>query len=242
MTPGSRIVKIFFVLPAVLFAYDSFLNVASMTGRVKNGERRMPLILFMGLSIVIVLYTLIGLASALTETSTVSQMFSRLTTDENVAFYIGKFIDVMLFISAFGVLNGIAMVFDTATTNLCDEEIFVGSRKAKKKFGKKHASLLYVVVLFTFFVLFFAAVSIPFGTDVFVDGISNYTTLVFFIIYGSVIALYTFKRHRFELTRINSPLFYVSSILAIVSIVVLEGFYVVSLILDIVNSSVSTIS
>lgn len=238
--PTTRMLKIFGVMPAVLFAYDSFLNVASMSGRIRRGEKRIPLILFLGLTIVIALYTLIGLASALTKSTTVGEMFAKVTSDKTAGYYLGKFVDVTIFVSAFGVLNGITMVFDSTTSDLCDIGIFYGSERAKKRFGKK-ASLFYVLSLLAFFFIFFALVSIPFGTDVFIDGISSYTSIVFFIVYCSVIALYAIKRKRFQVAKLNSTLFYASAILSVLGLSVSMVFFTIKLVKDIVESDVSTL-
>lgn len=239
-TPLTRMLRIFGVMPAVLFAYDSFINVASMTRRVKNGEKRMPFIIFFGLTVIIVLYTLVGFSSALTKTSTVSDMFKLLTTDQSVAFYLGKFIDVTIFVSAFGVLNGISMVYDTAMTNLVEIGALAGSEKAKKKFGK-HTSLFYMVVTLSVLFIISGLVSIPFGTDIIIDGISSYVSMIFFIVYGAVVLLYTIKRKRFEITKLNPVAFYTSAISSVIGISIAVIFFVVSVITDTVSSEFSTL-
>lgn len=241
-TDGSKILKIFAVIPAVLFAYDAFLNVANMQNRVKKGEKRTPFIILLGVSIIVILYTLVGLASALTGKQTVGAMFELAVSSQNsFAKVIAKVIDIFIFISALGVLNGMVMVFDTGAQDLCDAGVFFGSEKAKARYGK-NASLIYVGAILAFFFILSALLSIPIGSDILVDGITNYATLLFFLIYGIVIFLYLLKRSEFtKVRKINAPLFFVSATISILGIVVTIVFFIVKIFEDVFGGATSTL-
>lgn len=52
-------------LPAALFAYDSFLNVGSLAGKTKGGEKTVSKIVILGMIAVVVLYSLVAISAIL---------------------------------------------------------------------------------------------------------------------------------------------------------------------------------
>lgn len=146
----TRILKVFAVLPAVLFAYDAFLNVASMTNKVKEGERRMPFIIGIGMLIITILYSMVGLSSVLTDQTTIGGMVSLIAKDNQKVTKALEFtVNILIFVSAFGVTNGLTAVLNRDVQNLYDLGVWFGTPKLKARFGERGA-LFYIVGLVMF--------------------------------------------------------------------------------------------
>lgn len=237
---GTRIIRVFAVLPAVLFAYDSFLNVASMTNRVRNGEKRMPLIIGLGMLVIAILYTLVGLSSVISGESRIDGMLRLLTSDENTKSALSFTLNIFIFISAFGVTNGMTAVLDSDVRNLCKLGVFYGSKRLYRKYGER-TGLIYTSIILSFWFLMFLTISLSVQSDAFIDGFSNFPTVVFFLIYATLILGYSFQRERYPMKKINSVAFYLSAVSAVVGIYLAQTMWFISQINDIRLSDHSTI-
>ena len=222
-------------LPAVLFAYDSFLNVTAMSHKVKGGVQKLPLIVIVGVSSVVVLYSLIGLSAVLHGSGMVSgapfgarpevglgifdQIFSGQT-----AINFGRIIIVFLAISAIGVTNGLIAMGQAVTIQAIDTDTFFGVRTLKKRFSKPLTELIVIASISLFWALIIFVPTIVLNNDGFVDGISNFPTLFFFGIYGLIILLYTIKRNKLPNPKINNWLFKIFSYFAMGGIFFLVAY------------------
>lgn len=63
-------------------------------------------------------------------------------------------------------------------------------------------------------------------TDSFIDGISNFPTLLYFSVHGTVILIYSWKRKDVETKKINNFIFRTFSIIAILGIFFVVGYQV----------------
>lgn len=116
--------RVFAVLPAVLFAYDAFLNVASMTNKVKDGERRMPFIIGIGMLVITILYSMVGLSSVITDQTSIGGMVGLLAKgNEQLTKALSFTVNILIFVSAFGVTNGLTAVLNRDVQNLYDSGI-----------------------------------------------------------------------------------------------------------------------
>lgn len=157
--------------------------------------------------IVATLYTFVGLSSALTDQTHVSSMATLLTSDEKWKSGLKTTVNFLIFVSALGVTNGMTAVLNREAQNLYNLGVWFGSPKLKARFGENGA-LFYILGVVGFWATLLVAISQPFQTDVLVDGLSNYPTLVFFVIYAMIIAGYWFKRKRFtSVKKINNKFF-----------------------------------
>lgn len=239
---ATRILKVFAVLPAVLFAYDAFLNVASMTNKVKEGERRMPFIIGIGMLIITILYSMVGLSSALTDQTTIGGMVSLIAKDNQKIKQILEFtVNILIFVSAFGVTNGLTAVLNRDVQNLYDLGVWFGAPKLKARFGGRGA-LFYIVGLVMFWFVILIVLSQIFATDVLLDGLSNYPTLIFFVVYGMIVAGYWFKRKKLKtIKKINNKFFWVTSVVSVVGIGVSILFWIASQIYEMTYATTSGI-
>ena len=218
-------------IPAVLFAFDAFLAAPTLSKKIRGGVKKVPLVVIIGILSCLSLYLLIALSAVLHGTGYVSStpllggtidgtgIFDQLFK-HNTAVIIGQLVMIFLFISTWGVLNGITATMVTTTEQAVETETIVGSRFAKNKF--KHYSLWFSIATYGFWFILFLITTAITGSDAVVDGLSNFTSLFFFGIYGYVILRYTLKRSEVKVSKINNKLFYIFAWIAIIGI----GFFV----------------
>lgn len=218
-------------LPAVLFAFDAFLGVGSMTNKLKGGAKRVPAVVIIGMVSILVLYLLIAISSILHASGMVSgsvvgpeflgifgQIFSA-----KVAKGMGIFVNVFICISTMGVVNALSALTIANSEQIIDTEEVIGAKKLKSKFGSR-ASTVYGAMVAGFWFIVLGTVSIVTNTDSYVDGVSNFPTLFFFVIYATVIVMYFLKRDRADTVKLNKYLFKISAVIAVLGSIFVVGY------------------
>lgn len=185
---------IILALPAVLFAYDSFLNVGAITHKVKGGEKTVSKAIIFGMLSVVVIYTLVALSSVLHNEGTIAGVIVD-SLPQTAKPYIESFVTLFIFISAMGACNGVSISYIGEIEKSVGANVYAGSSSLTKKVGTKWTEWIYTVVFIAFWLVVTLIPSLIFETDKFVDAISNFTAVFFFAIYFIVIALYYFKVH-----------------------------------------------
>ncbi|WP_168380683.1 APC family permease [Mycoplasma todarodis] len=205
-------------LPAVLFAYDGFLNVATMQKKVKDGERQIPKILFFGMLIVIIVNSLISLASILHMAPSVDIVMKDVFGDPTVQKTLGVLVYMFIAISAWGVVNGYAAGYWTAIEQGVETNLFFGMKWMKNKFGKFKTTIVYAVSIIVFWALILLIPSIVLNTDSLIDSLSNWPTFFIFGLLALIILIYSIKRKKLHTTEMHPVIFWVASIVAVVGI------------------------
>ncbi|CAM9115271.1 APC family permease [Mycoplasma marinum] len=182
-------------LPAVLFAYDGFLNVATMQKKVKNGEKQIPKILFIGMIMVIIINSMISLASILHSAPSVDELFSD-TFKKTASKVITIIVYVFICISAWGVVNGYAAGFWTSMEQATQTNLFFGMKTIKKKKSEFFVTLLYSFLIIAFWACILLIPSIILKTDSLIDSFSNWPTFFIFAILAITILFYTIKKEK----------------------------------------------
>ncbi len=211
-------------LPGVLFAYDAFMSVTTLTNKVKNGEKRVPTIVLVGMLSIIVLYTLIAISSILHNSGSIQELLTNVLPQSTIK-PIGAIIFGFIVISTFGVLNGIAAATVSVFEENANNNTFFGMKSLKNaNKTNRFISALYIFMTITFWILIIGVPSIILDKDYLFDGFSNFPTLFFFVIYGIVIFKYTLKRKTFETKKINKYIFNVAAWIAIIGIFFVIGY------------------
>lgn len=212
-------------LPSVLFAYDSFVSVGSLSAKTKGGTKATAKIVFIGMITVMTLYTLIALSSILHGQGSIEQLLED-TLPKSVVRELGIIMFIFMFASAYGVTNAFTAFtyakFEQATAT---NTIF-GMKTLNKKLGHKKTTIIYALGSYAFWSLTFAIPAMILNSDAIVDVYSNYPTLFFFGIYGLVIILYLFKRKDIETNKMNTIVFKVFAYFASTIIFLVLGFVV----------------
>lgn len=204
-------------LPAVLFAYDAFLDAGTYADKVKGGSKTISKAIVVTLISVLVLYSIISVAHILHGAGSVTSLFTQVfPASANKG--LTTFVWVFLFFSACGVMNGVTAAGVSSTEQTTRTFTSFGSKKLVSKFGLKKAAGINQAVISIFWGLIVFIPALVFKSDAFVDAISNFPTVFFFAIYGLTILGYWIKRDKLNSKKINNILFYVSSALAIAGI------------------------
>ncbi|HVX27397.1 MAG TPA: amino acid permease [Parafilimonas sp.] len=145
---------IFFgVMLNAFWAYDGFANVSAVSGEIKNPKKNLPVAIITGVSIVLILYTLINYAFM--HSMSLNQLASigggkvaAIVVAENI---IGKagtvMISLLVLLSTFGFLNAAILVnsrfnFRMAQANL----FFKNASRVHPVYQTPHIALLYFMI------------------------------------------------------------------------------------------------
>ncbi|CAM9137222.1 APC family permease [Mycoplasma marinum] len=218
-------------LPAILFAYDAFMIVASLTNKVEKGEKKVPIIIVLGMSSIIILYTLIALSSILHNSGSIQGLINNVLPKSS-ADAMTTTIYTFILISTLGVINGLTAGMIVVFKNEVENDTFVGTKKLKEKIGKEKTTILYIAISCLFWILITGIPSAIIGQDYLYDGFSNFPTLFFFGINSIIITFYLFKRKKFNNKKINNIMFFSSAIIAVTGtaiaiIYLLIGHYII---------------
>lgn len=183
-------------LPAILFAYDSFLGVASLQGEMENPKRKVPLTIIIGMSICIAVYLFITIGQIMVASGTANGVFNKIFADnETLKTTFSVIISFFIFVSAIGCLNSLVLVGLRTLTFTVQYRIFFGTWLLDKYSNDGVKSGLFLsFILYTFWWVVFLIPSAILNTDALIDGASNFPTLFMFAIYGSVVLKAWFNR------------------------------------------------
>lgn len=225
-------------LPAALFSYDSFLNVASIGKRLHNPKRGLPLVIIAGLSLVITVYTLIGLSGALHSQGTISGVLSDSLPKEPTSIAKGISITVWVFItvSAYGVLNSMCYVLLFEMENGIKYRLIPFASKSENKL-KTLAPYVYATVIALFYFSIVSIMMLATNSDTLADGLSNLPTVIFYGFYGIIILLYSLKREKMNTDKINSYAYWIFSVIAMIGIALFVVSYPIIVILEITDKN-----
>lgn len=180
-------------LPAILFAFDSFTCVGSLSKEAKS-KKTVPIAIIIGMVLVSLVYLIITITQILVGEGTIGGTFDKMFMDNETAKIAFKYIvNIFMFASVLGVQNALTLSCIRSCEGLVHERIIVGHSWITKI--SKGKELAPGVILFSFisgfWMLIMGTISIVKNHDAFVDGLSNYATLFFFAIYG-IVVLFTF--------------------------------------------------
>ncbi|MGY6171807.1 APC family permease [Candidatus Mycoplasma pogonae] len=187
--------KLIAALPAVLFAYDAFLNVAVLGKKVKKSSKNIPLIIIVGMLSVVVLYTLVAVSSILHNQGTIQSLMNDSLPKEaqkGIAIFVWLFITI----SAFGVINGFSAAAVAELSRQKELKLLFGMGRLTSKFSPLVVDAILFTAILAFWSLVISVPALALGGDRLVDGASNFPTLFTFFLHGITIGLYLFKRYK----------------------------------------------
>ncbi|QMT98788.1 amino acid permease [Mycoplasma tullyi] len=200
------------VLPSILFSFDSFLGFTSIQDKMLKPQKYTKIILSIGVITVSVAYILItlgmiflgnGFAVVAINNDLLTKVFG---TDpqraQAIAYGFRVAFNIFLLVSILGVSNAFMIVTISNHQGLINDDLIFGSKWLKRRFNHKFntvseqdklynfksqamgiISYLFIVVIFGAII---AAISIGMGNDRIADGITNFPTLFFFIVYALI--------------------------------------------------------
>lgn len=183
------IAGVFKSIPAILFAFDSFLVIGNVQGQVENPEKNVPKSIVYAMIIAGAAQIMITIAEITLGTGNPYLLLQASITHKIGYIVCVCFISVCIVIAALGVINGCAMAGIGATEAIIDDKMVAGYKWAKKLSQKRPLLGGYVIFgaycLFLWLVMFIPSVIL--NTSQIYDGFSTLAVLFYFGIYGVVI-------------------------------------------------------
>lgn len=179
-------------LPAVLFAFDSFLVVGNLANDVKKPEKNVPWIALLTIIITAVIYILISIGSGLTGQSTVSGILKSFFPNNAVAASsIDITINIFITVSAIFVVNAIQMGSLKSCEGLIASQEVMFYRQFERLNLKKEnlGSLVLYLIEVMFYMLLFGIPAVVMNNDAILDSATNAPTLIFFLVYAYTMIL-----------------------------------------------------
>ena len=193
-------------IPAILFAFDSFLIIGNIAGEMENPRKNVPVSLVLSLLISGVLYLLVTIGQIVCGCGSAYLVFD-LAFKNNLgvqqAFHI--IISIFIFIATLGTVNSMIMGGIRSLDSAVEEEVVAWSAKIKKISKGKY--LVSGAILFSFILCFYFSIlyipSMIFNTDQIMDGVSNVVVILFFLFYGINALLSFINRYTNKVTEVN---------------------------------------
>lgn len=176
-------------IPAILFAYDSFLGVASLQGEMENPKKKVPLTIVLGMGICIAVYLFITVGQIMVSQGTAGGVFDLIFKDNiRLKNIFNILVHFFIFISAIGCLNSLTLVSLRTNEFAIRHRIVVGHWSLLKYSDEKNKAGMFLSLFISVF--WWVILLIPstiLNTDGIIDGVSNFPTLFSFAIYGTVV-------------------------------------------------------
>ncbi len=151
---GSAFFSAFFAtMLSVFWAYDGWVDIAAVTGEIKNPKRNLPLAIVIGISIAAGLYLLVNYAymkvMPLNQLAAVSENeIGAAVVAEKLLGNAGKvLITVLIMVSVFGSLNGVILSHTRVYFRMAQEKFFFQKAAlVHPRHKTPHYALLYLMV------------------------------------------------------------------------------------------------
>ncbi len=187
------ITGVFKSIPAILFAFDSFLIIGNVSKNVENPEKNVPLSIIISMIFAAVVQILITIGCITVGTGD-PYLLLKVTIWGQCGSKIGYIVavcvlSVSIVTATLGVINSYSMAGTRATQALVDDETIIGYKWAKQ-LSAKHENLGGLLIYSIFILLIFFAVAIPsciLDTSHIYDGFSTLAVLFYFGIYGTTV-------------------------------------------------------
>ena len=201
-------------LPAIMFAFDSFLIVGNVSSSIKNPTKNIPLSIILSMIICGVLYFLVTISQLLCGYGNPYGIFHLIFGPEglNIPTAVTAFtviMSVFMAISLFGCVTSLSSAFMSSTQAAVDEGAILGStvmkRIGNKSKNKSTPGFIMSLIIISFWFLVFGILSAVLNTDQIFDGLSNFIVVIMFTIYGFVTLMSVVNRATHKVPKSEVP-------------------------------------
>ena len=194
-----EITGVFSSLPAIMFAFDSFLIVGNVSSNVKNPKKNIPLSIILSMIICGVFYFLVTISQLLCGYGNPYGIFQNIFKNNQTACTAFTVImSVFMAISLFGCVTSLSSAFIGSTQSAIDEGAIIGSvvmkRIGNKSRNKLTPGFIMSLIIISFWFLVFGVLSAILNTDQIFDGLSNIIVVLIFTVYGFVALMSVINR------------------------------------------------
>lgn len=179
-------------LPSILFAYDSFLCIGNLKNELRNPEKNVSLTVVLGMSICTIFYLFITVSEILIGQGTADGVVNTYFKNKpEVARALSIVINIFILVAVAGVLNALTLTGMRAHEYLIKSQTIVGSFSILRacKYNTKVAGIVTSSIIFLFWWIIMLIPSAITNNDGYIDLISNFPTLFYFAIYGSIVLM-----------------------------------------------------
>ena len=193
------ITGVFSSLPAIMFAFDSFLIVGNVASNVKNPKKNIPLSIILSMVICGAFYFLVTISQLLCGYGNPYGIFQKIFENNQAALTTFTVImSVFMAISLFGCVTSLSSAFIGSTQSAIDEGAIIGSvvmkRIGNKSRNKLTPGFIMSLIIISFWFLVFGILSAALNTDQIFDGLSNIIVVLIFTVYGFVALMSVINR------------------------------------------------
>ena len=181
-------------LPAILFAFDSFVSIGNLSKDMTNPQKNVPLAVIIAMILVGIFYILVTLGQIFSNSGNIYELFNKVITDMNARNIVRIILSILICISVIGVLNSFSLVAIRSCNSLVEDNTIVCGKQLEKIANQiiptNNPYKPGVLIAILFYLVWFISLIIPssiLNTDAYVDGISNFPTTFFFAVYATVI-------------------------------------------------------
>ena len=213
-------------IPAILFAYDSFLGVASLQGEMENPRKKVPLTIVIGMGICILMYLFITTGQIMVSSGTAYGVFQKIFINNPTLSRICTIIiSVFILICVLGVLNSLILVALRANAYAIKYRVLYGYWWFyKMDIDSLKPGFIYSLFIYGFWWIVLLIPSSILNTDAFIDGMSNFPTLFMFAIYGTIILSGFINRFKKRIYILKIPGFMIVAPIAILGCYLAFGY------------------
>ena len=192
-------IGVFNSLPAIMFAFDSFLIVGNVASNVKNPKKNIPLSIILSMVICGAFYFLVTISQLLCGYGNPYGIFQKIFENNQAALTTFTVImSVFMAISLFGCVTSLSSAFIGSTQSAIDEGAIIGSvvmkRIGNKSRNKLTPGFIMSLIIISFWFLVFGILSAALNTDQIFDGLSNIIVVLIFTVYGFVALMSVINR------------------------------------------------
>ena len=201
---------IFVSLPAIMFAFDSFLILGNISSNIKNPTKNVPISIIISMIIAGVFYLLVTISQLFCGVGNPYGLFEKLFKDnEKLRIIFVVIISSLMSISLLGNVVSKSSAFINSTQVAIEEELIIGSIKMKKinnrSSNKLSGAFIMSVSIISFWYLVFGIISAILSTDQIFDGLSNIAVVLIFLMYGFVAFMSVVNRFTNKVSQSEVP-------------------------------------
>lgn len=213
-------------IPAILFAFEGYTIIGSISGDMKDPERNVPLSIVIAMAIISLINIAITVGCITAGTGNVYELMNIVFKDANLAKIFKIIMSIFLFICILGVLN--ALIYSGVRglqANCINGTLFKGKDLANAKASNPvFAGSMYLLAICGFWLIGLGIPSSLLNVDDIADGSTNTLIIYFYILYA-VILLGSFRNRFTKKVTVNKiKIFPVTCVISIICCLFIFGF------------------
>ena len=211
-----NIMGIIMSVPGILFAFEGYLVIGSISGEIDNAEKNVPLSMVFAILLISAVNIAITVGCITCGTGNVFELmeivFNNVGNKDLWIKVSSTVFSCFIFVCIIGVVNGMSFGGIRALQSACEENLLFKSQKIRnmKPNDPLFAGFTYYVFFMLLLILGCGIPSIILNTDNIIDGLSEANVTAFYLIYGLVILGGFINRFtkKIETTKIKGFIFF----------------------------------